>query len=179
MPGKKNCGSVGCQWRHMQVREYADIAGENQHSVRIRLGLKARQIHAAVHQRPASKRRAGAHRNNTSHFPCGVLEQAYRELLAEHGCEPDECRVNFISVSEFLRTVRVDWQHGFKSFHGFRTKLGRRARDLYTEIHGGPWRKPKKRTSRLGLRYPRGVLEQAYAQLKAEREARACDTQTH
>ena len=85
-------------------------------------------------------------------------------------CGQEKCRAYRLTVNEFERLGGERWTHSF------RIRLGLLARTLYFQIYG---KKPKKvRSSSMpGWRnevgkYPCGILEQAYGQLKGDGETR-------
>jgi hypothetical protein len=52
----------------------------------VRVGLRASALHRELLGKAPKKQRSnvgGAHRNRVGLYPCGILEQAYRQVLAE------------------------------------------------------------------------------------------------
>jgi hypothetical protein len=69
----------------MTVREFVQLGGyEADASFATRLGLRCAKIYQAIYNKPPTKKRRGeAWRNKVCVFPCGVIEQAYRQLTEE------------------------------------------------------------------------------------------------
>ena len=80
---KPRCLDAYCRRYHMTVREFIRLGGyEAGASFATRLGLRCAKIYKAIYNKPPKKkRRETAWRNKVCVFPCGVIEQAYRELI--------------------------------------------------------------------------------------------------
>lgn len=84
----------------------------------------------------------------------------------EQGCNL-RCRAKFMTTDEFNSLGFEVWDHGFK------IKMGKRARRLYMDLYKG--KAPRKvRSSTHPLwrnkvgKFPCGILEEAYKQLRGE-----------
>lgn len=76
-----------CRVMMLTTQQFMRLGGESwDRGFLIRVGLRASAIHHEIlgigpkKVRPNVK---GAHRNKVGKYPCGVLEQAYRQVLAE------------------------------------------------------------------------------------------------
>jgi hypothetical protein len=95
------CLDVRCHRYDMTVSEFARLGGYQwTDSFSVRIGLRSTKLYKAIYNKaPRRKRRsiwgAGngekltAWRNKVGVYPCGVLEQAYRELMAEQAKPPE------------------------------------------------------------------------------------------
>ena len=81
------CGTVKCRRFPMTLREFGELTGEVwDQSFRARLGKAASKLYREIYGKdPAKNRSRMAWRNTVGVYPCGVLEQAYRQLKAERG----------------------------------------------------------------------------------------------
>ncbi|ACL62233.1 hypothetical protein [Methylobacterium nodulans] len=76
-----------CRVMRLTTQQFMKLGGEKwDRSFLIRVGKRARLLHEEILGRAPKKVRPsikGAHRNKVGVYPCGVLEQAYRQVLAE------------------------------------------------------------------------------------------------
>jgi hypothetical protein len=82
------CGQLYCRVHHLTVKEFERLGGETwSQSFRIRLGRRAKEIYSQAYRKEPKKVRSLPFRPNykskVNQFPCGIIEQAYRELIAE------------------------------------------------------------------------------------------------
>jgi hypothetical protein len=66
----------------MTLREFGRLTGENwDQSFRARLGKAASKLYREIYGKEPSKKRSRRDwRNMVGKYPCGILEQAYRQL---------------------------------------------------------------------------------------------------
>ncbi len=82
------CGNPYCRAYQLTVNEFERLGGEQwTQSFRIRLGQRAKKIYSEIYttkklRKERANTRAG-YRNKVTKYPCGVLEQAYKALIAE------------------------------------------------------------------------------------------------
>jgi hypothetical protein len=80
----------------LTVSEFERLGGENwTQSFRVSLGLRAGKLYKGLYGKDAKKVRSSTKpewRNKVGKYPCGILEQAYRELTAAslQNSSPDE-----------------------------------------------------------------------------------------
>jgi hypothetical protein len=78
------CGQPKCRAYHLTVSEFERLGGETwTQSFRVRLGLLARKLYAEIYRKKPEKVRSSTKpewRNKVGKYPCGILEQAYRQL---------------------------------------------------------------------------------------------------
>ncbi len=78
------CGQPTCRAYHLTVSEFERLGGERwSQSLRVRLGLRAQKLYRELYSKKARKVRSSTRpnwRNKVGKYPCGLLEQAYREL---------------------------------------------------------------------------------------------------
>jgi hypothetical protein len=79
------CPNVRCVRYAMAIREYRILRGEIwDASFSARLGKAASKLYREIYQKPPKQARSThAHRNRVTEFPCGIIEQAYRQLRKE------------------------------------------------------------------------------------------------
>jgi hypothetical protein len=81
------CGDVTCRAYRLTVSEFEKLGGEPwTQGFRIRLGLLANKLYVEVYgEKPKKVRSSFKHgyRNTVGKYPCGILEQAYRQLKAD------------------------------------------------------------------------------------------------
>lgn len=78
------CGQLYCRMRPVTVKEFERLGGETwSQSFRIRLGQRAKESFLQVYQKEPKKVRSFPFKSIVNQFPCGIIEQAYRELIAE------------------------------------------------------------------------------------------------
>ena len=67
----------------MTLREFGRLSGEEwDQPFRAKLGKAAAKLYREIYKKEPSKRRASmAWRNKVGRYPCGILEQAYRQLM--------------------------------------------------------------------------------------------------
>lgn len=77
------CGNVKCRRYPMTLREFGRLSGEEwDQPFRAKLGKAAAKLYREIYKKEPSKRRASmAWRNKVGRYPCGILEQAYRQLM--------------------------------------------------------------------------------------------------
>jgi hypothetical protein len=75
---------VRCKRYMMVVREFRRLRGETwDASFSARLGKAASKLYREIYGKPPTLRRSKrAHRNFVTRFPCGIIEQAYQQLVA-------------------------------------------------------------------------------------------------
>jgi len=80
--GSEPCLNVRCVRYAMAIREYRILRGETwDASFSAKLGKAASKLYREIYAKaPASHRSRHAHRNAVKRFPCGIIEQAYRQL---------------------------------------------------------------------------------------------------
>jgi hypothetical protein len=80
------CGDPKCRAYQLTVREFERLGGEAwSHSFRVKLGRQAGALYFKLYRKRVKPVRASAmasSRNKVGKYPCGVLEQALRELNA-------------------------------------------------------------------------------------------------
>jgi hypothetical protein len=71
-----------CKRYQMVLREFRQLRGETwDASFSARLGKAASKLYREIYKESPNRRRSKrAHRNFVTRFPCGVIEQAYRQL---------------------------------------------------------------------------------------------------
>ena|SRR6516165_2666587 len=76
---------VTCKRYPMVVREFRRLRGETwDASFSARLGKAASKLYREIYGKPPTARRSSrAHRNFVARFPCGIIEQAYRQLMEQ------------------------------------------------------------------------------------------------
>ena len=83
------CGFATCRAYQLTVSEFERLGGETwTQSFRISLGIRAGRLYAEVYGKAAEKVRTKfgpGWRNKVGKYPCGILEQAYRELKGTSG----------------------------------------------------------------------------------------------
>jgi len=81
------CGQPTCRAYHLTVSEFERLGGERwSQSLRVRLGLRAQKLYRELYSKKARKVRSSTRpnwRNKVGKYPCGLLEQAYRELRGQ------------------------------------------------------------------------------------------------
>jgi hypothetical protein len=84
---KLPCGDARCRAYKLTIYEFALLGGEPlTQGFRVRLGHRAAQLSREIYGREPRKVRDNiwaGHRNIVRKYPCGILEQAYRELKSE------------------------------------------------------------------------------------------------
>jgi hypothetical protein len=84
---KPLCGDARCRARKLSIFEWALLGGEPlSQGFRVRLGIRAAKLSQQIYGRPPKKvrdRLRAGHRNPTLKYPCGILEQVYRQLKSE------------------------------------------------------------------------------------------------
>jgi hypothetical protein len=89
MNGPTPCGHPKCRAYHMTVGEFERLGGEPwTQGFRVRLGLQAKKLFTELYGKAPKKVRSStrpAYRNKVGKYPCGILEQAYRELKGTQG----------------------------------------------------------------------------------------------
>jgi hypothetical protein len=84
----EHCKRPYCRVYHLTVREFCRLGGEDlTQGFVVRLGQRASAIYRSIYGKdPKQKRKRAGWRNKVGYYPCGVLEQAYKELKAELEC---------------------------------------------------------------------------------------------
>jgi hypothetical protein len=78
------CGQLYCRVHHLTVKEFERLGGETwSQSFRIRLGQRAKEMYSQAYRKEPKKVRSLPFKGKVNQFPCGIIEQAYRELIAE------------------------------------------------------------------------------------------------
>jgi hypothetical protein len=81
------CGGRTCRAYLLTVSEFERLGGEAwTQSFRVRLGLLANKRYAELYGNKPKKVRSSTNpewRNMVGQYPCGILEQAYKELKSE------------------------------------------------------------------------------------------------
>jgi hypothetical protein len=81
------CGGRTCRAYLLTVSEFERLGGEAwTQSFRVRLGLLANKRYAELYGNKPKKVRSSTKpewRNMVGQYPCGILEQAYKELKGE------------------------------------------------------------------------------------------------
>jgi hypothetical protein len=79
---EKTCWNVRCKRYPMVVREFRLLRGETwDASFSAKLGKAASKLYREIYGKSPNWRRSKqAHRNLVTSFPCGIIEQAYRQL---------------------------------------------------------------------------------------------------
>jgi hypothetical protein len=79
------CGEVLCRRHTMTLREFGRLGGENWgQDFRSKLGKAASKLYREIYGKEPPKGRSDRDwRNKVAKYPCGILEQAYRQLTAE------------------------------------------------------------------------------------------------
>ena len=77
--------NVTCKRYPMVVREFRLLRGEIwDFSFSSRLGKAASKLYREIYGKSPNRRRSKpAHRNFVTRFPCGIIEQAYRQLIEQ------------------------------------------------------------------------------------------------
>jgi|SRR5262252_4039966 len=82
MMDEKTCWNVKCVRYRMVIREYRLLRGETwDASFSSKLGKAASKLFREIYGKSPNQRRSKrAHRNFVTSYPCGIIEQAYRQL---------------------------------------------------------------------------------------------------
>ena len=82
MMDEKTCWNVKCVRYRMVIREYRLLRGETwDASFSSKLGKAASKLFREIYGKSPDQRRSKrAHRNFVTSYPCGIIEQAYRQL---------------------------------------------------------------------------------------------------
>jgi hypothetical protein len=87
------CGHLHCRAYRLTISEFERLGGEAwTQSFRIRLGLLANKLYVQIYGKKPKKVRASTKpewRNKVGKYPCGILEQACRELKAQDTAPAD------------------------------------------------------------------------------------------
>jgi hypothetical protein len=86
-PHKRNtlpCGEPRCRAYRLTMSEFEALQGAKwSQSFRVKLAGRAKELHSDLYGRKPPKVRDplwASYRNMVCQYPCGILEQAYREL---------------------------------------------------------------------------------------------------
>jgi hypothetical protein len=84
---RPRCPELPCRRYEMTVAEFARLGRRGwTQGFHVKMGLRAGKLYRDLYKKaPKQKRTSPAGRNKVSVFPCGILEQAYRELSETHG----------------------------------------------------------------------------------------------
>ena len=89
----KACGHMNCRAYYLTLTEFEQLGGEPwTHSFRVRVALRARKLYSELYGKPPGKVRSKTwpqYRNKVGKYPCGILEQAYRQLKGTQHREGD------------------------------------------------------------------------------------------
>jgi hypothetical protein len=81
------CGDPKCRSYQLTVSEFRSLGGERwDQSFQVRLSLRATKLHRELYKKKPKQVRDPVwpgYRNKVSKYPCGILEQALREIKAE------------------------------------------------------------------------------------------------
>ena len=81
------CGHPKCRAYRLTVKEFERLGGEQwTQSFRVRVGLRAQRLYVELYRKQPEKVRSSPkarYKNTVGEYPCGILEQAYRQLKAE------------------------------------------------------------------------------------------------
>jgi hypothetical protein len=79
---EQTCGHTKCKRYRMVIREYRLLRGEIwDASFSSKLGKAASKLYRQIYGKcPNQRRSKPAHRNIVTSYPCGIIEQAYRQL---------------------------------------------------------------------------------------------------
>jgi hypothetical protein len=82
---KGPCGEVLCRRHTLTLREFGRLGGEKWGpSFSSKLGKAASKLYREIYgKEPPTGRSDRDWRNKVAKYPCGILEQAYRQLTAE------------------------------------------------------------------------------------------------
>jgi hypothetical protein len=87
MPSKipVQCQDLRCRRYPLTIREFERLGGQQwSHGFRIQMGLLASKLYVELYKKqPGKKRTHIAWRNAVNRYPCGILEQAYRQLKGQ------------------------------------------------------------------------------------------------
>jgi len=82
-----------CRAMLLTTQQFMKLGGETWgRGFLVRVGLRASALHHEILGTAPKKVRSnvkGAHRNKVGRYPCGVLEQAYRQVKAELSANAD------------------------------------------------------------------------------------------
>ena len=96
MPRKTDapCGEHCCRRYEMTVSEFARLGRTAwSHGFSVRVGLRAERLYRGLYNKPPKKKRLhAAYRNPVNVYPCGILEQAYREEREASGIRSEDAR---------------------------------------------------------------------------------------
>jgi hypothetical protein len=158
---RKPCEGPNCVGYAMTQRDYRKLRGETWDGSTF--GKAAKKLYRTLYSKePPNELTKAKKRDPVPVYPCGVLEGTYRSLRKGPPCVFYE-----LTQREFRRRRGEKWSPSFIS------RYGKLASKLYRALYK---REPPYRSyqeSKEGLHepvnvYPCGVLEQAYARLKAE-----------
>jgi hypothetical protein len=78
----QTCGHTKCKRYRMVIREYRLLRGEIwDASFSSKLGKAASKLYRQIYGKSPNQRRSKpAHRNFVTSYPCGIIEQAYKQL---------------------------------------------------------------------------------------------------
>lgn len=76
-----------CRVMMLTTNQFMRLGGEQwDHGILIRVGRRASHLHNEIFGKPPKKVRLGVgFRNKVGVYPCGILEQAYRHVIASEG----------------------------------------------------------------------------------------------
>src|SRR5215467_8400312 len=85
MMDEKTCWNVKCVRYRMVIREYRLLRGETwDASFSSKLGKAASKLFCEIYGKSPNQRRSKrAYRNFVTSYPCGIIEQAYKQLMEQ------------------------------------------------------------------------------------------------
>jgi hypothetical protein len=81
------CGDAHCRANKLTIHEFVLLGGEPlSQGLRVQLAHRAAQLYKQIYGREPPKVRDkiwAGYRNYVRSYPCGIIEQAYRQLMSE------------------------------------------------------------------------------------------------
>lgn len=155
---RKPCEGLHCVCYAMTQRDYRKLRGETWDSSTF--GKAAKKLYRTLYgKEPPNEPSAAKKRDPVPVYPCGVLEETYHSLR-----QGSPCAFYELTQNEFRQRRGEKWSPSYIS------RFGKLATKLYRTLYK---KEPPQDASTEDLHdlvnvYPRGVLEQAYARLKAD-----------
>jgi len=79
------CPQVRCRAYFLTLREFERLGAQRwEHGFKVRMGIRADALYREIYKRPPRKVRSSnlrGYSGKVGKYPCGILEQAYRELM--------------------------------------------------------------------------------------------------
>lgn len=89
------CGETRCRAYLLTLREFERLGGHHwDHPFRVRMGIRADARYREIYKHAPKKVRSSKLRGYTGmvgKYPCGILEQVYRELTALQAMDDTGC----------------------------------------------------------------------------------------